>query len=117
VANQNKSLSVHSATNLIKIKIKLKLKEAFTEVRTLITHPMDTGRMKNAGGEIIPAHFIQEIRIEHNDRIVATCLLGSPVSKNPFLKLRFKGGKRGDVVRISWVDNKGDRGTNELAIP
>lgn len=117
MANQNKGYSIQPAAHSVKIKIKLKLREETTEVRTLITHPMDTGRMKNAKGEIIPAHFIQEIKVEHNERVVASCLLGSPVSKNPFLKLRFKGGERGDIVRISWVDNRGDRGSKEQPIP
>jgi sulfur-oxidizing protein SoxZ len=73
--------------------------------------------MKNSKGELIPAHYIQEIKIEHNEKTVATCLTGTPISKNPFLKLRFKGGKRGDIVRISWVDNTGDRGSKEQTIP
>jgi len=117
VANQYNSLPRHSASNPVKIKIKLKLREESTEVRTLITHPMDTGRLKNSKGKLIPAHFIQEIKIQHNEEVVATCVIGSPISKNPFLKMRFKGGQRGDIVRISWVDNKGDRGSKEQAIP
>lgn len=92
-------------------------RDGITEVRTLITHPMHTGRGKDARGNLIPAHFIQLVKVEHNGNIVASCILGRSVSKNPFLKLRFKGGTRGDIVRISWADNKGESGSNELAIP
>ena len=117
MANQLNSPSVQTVAIPVKIKIKLKLREHSTEVRTLITHPMHTGRLKDSYGKLIPAHFIQEIKVEHNDKVVALCVLGSSVSKNPFLKLRFKGGARGDLVRISWVDNKGERGSKEQLIP
>lgn len=103
--------------NPIKIKLKLKLARGITEIRTLITHPMHTGRVKNAKGKLIPAHFIQEVNVQHNKKVVATCILGSTISQKPFFKFRFSGGKQGDLIRIKWVDNKGDSGSKEMAIP
>ncbi len=38
------------------------------------------------------------------------------ISKNPFMHFRFKGGKPGEKVTISWVDNKGDKRTDEATI-
>ncbi|MFK4490155.1 hypothetical protein ABIA45_005233 [Bradyrhizobium sp. USDA 336] len=35
-----------------------------TEVQTLIQHPMDTGLVKDSKGELIPAHFIQQLKFE-----------------------------------------------------
>ena len=32
-----------------------------TEVQALIQHPMDSGFVKDAKGEIIPPHFIQRL--------------------------------------------------------
>ena len=32
-----------------------------TEVQALIQHPMDSGFVKDANGEIIPPHFIQQV--------------------------------------------------------
>ena len=32
---------------------------------------------------------------------------GPAVSKDPYIKFSFKGGKKGDDLKISWVDNKG----------
>jgi sulfur-oxidizing protein SoxZ len=37
-----------------------------TEVQALIQHPMDSGFIKDAKGEIIPAHFIQQLTFEYN---------------------------------------------------
>jgi sulfur-oxidizing protein SoxZ len=38
------------------------------------------------------------------------------VSKNPFLQFTLKGAKAGDKVAVSWVDNKGDKRTDEAVV-
>jgi sulfur-oxidizing protein SoxZ len=38
------------------------------------------------------------------------------VSKNPFTQFSFKGGKAGDKVKVTWVDNKGETRSDEAAI-
>ena len=32
---------------------------------------------------------------------------GPAVSKDPYIKFSFKGAQKGDNLKISWVDNKG----------
>ena len=59
-------------------------------------------------GEKIPAHFIKEVKCEHNDKLVFTANWGVAVSKNPYLSFKFTGGAKGDSIKVSWVDNKGD---------
>ncbi len=79
-----------------------------TVVQSLIQHPMDTGLVKNkATGKPIPAHFIQVLEFEHGGKSVFTAYWGPAVSKNPYVKFAFKGGKKGDELKVSWVDNKG----------
>jgi sulfur-oxidizing protein SoxZ len=78
-----------------------------TEVQALIQHPMDSGFVKNAKGEFIPAHHIETVQFEANGKVVFTALWGPAVSKDPYVKFSFKGGKKGDDLKISWVDNKG----------
>jgi len=88
-----------------------------TQVKAIIFHPMETGQRKNKQtGKLIPAHFIKEVHCEHNGRDVLTCLWSTAVSKNPFLSFRFKGAKAGDKLKISWVDNKGERDQGETTI-
>ena len=90
------------------IKIRAKVKEGVTTVKTLITHPMETGTRKNKKtGKLIPAHFIQEVNCEHGGNVVMNAQLSGGVSKNPYLSFKFDGGKKGDEIKISWVDNKG----------
>jgi sulfur-oxidizing protein SoxZ len=99
------------------LKIRTKQQDGLTLVRILIDHPMETGRRRDeATGEMVPAHFITEIKIEHNGKRIASGLLTTAVSKNPYLSVRFKGGKPGDRIRVSWVDNLGQRDSAETTI-
>ena len=90
------------------IKIRAKVKDGITTVKSLITHPMETGLRKNKKtGEVIPAHFIQEVTVKHNGKVVLDCEWGGSISKNPYLAFKFKGGKKGDAIELSWKDNTG----------
>jgi sulfur-oxidizing protein SoxZ len=89
------------------IRVRAVASGAATEVQSLIQHPMDSGFVKNAKGEVIPAHHIEVVQFEHDGKTVFTALWGPAVSKDPYLKFSFKGGKKGDDLKVSWVDNKG----------
>ena len=78
-----------------------------TEVQTLIQHPMDTGLVKDPKGELIPAHYIQQLKFACNGKDVFVANWGTAVSKDPYVKFSFKGGAKGDDLKVSWVDNKG----------
>jgi len=87
-----------------------------TEVQALIQHPMDSGFVKDAKGELIPAHFIQQLTFEHNGKTVFLADWGPAVSKDPYVKFSFKGANKGDDLKISWVDNKGGSDTTTAKI-
>lgn len=99
------------------IKIRAKLAGDVTTVKALVSHPMETGLVKDKKtGELIPAHFIQEVTCEHNGNNVLTALWGVAISKNPYLSFRFKGAKVGDKLTLRWVDNTGKSDTEETVI-
>jgi sulfur-oxidizing protein SoxZ len=87
-----------------------------TEVQALIQHPMDSGFVKDANGAIIPPHFIQRLTFEYDGKPVFVADWGPAVSKDPYVKFSFKGGKKGDDLKISWVDNKGESDTTTAKI-
>ncbi|ROR29782.1 thiosulfate oxidation carrier complex protein SoxZ [Inmirania thermothiophila] len=90
------------------MRIRARTEDGVTTVKALIKHPMETGLRKDPKtGAKIPAHHITELVCEHEGRTVLTCHWGTAVSKDPFLAFAFKGGKKGETVRIRWVDNKG----------
>src|SRR3979490_679314 len=86
------------------------------EVEALIQHPMDSGFVKDAKGELIPPHFSQELTFEYDGKPVFVADWGGAVSKDPYVKFSFKGGKKGDDLKISWVDNKGGTDTTTAKI-
>jgi len=99
------------------IKMRAKVTDGVTTVKVLINHTMDTGLQKDKKtGKKIPAHFIQEVVCKHKDTTVITANWGAAVSKNPYLSFKFSGAAAGDMLSISWVDNKGEKDSIEAAI-
>lgn len=98
------------------MKIRAKADGDVVEVKVLMSHIMETGQRKNQAGEPIPAHFIQTVSATCNDRTVLSAQWGPAVSANPFLSFKFKGGKKGDKVKVIWVDNKGDSRSDEAMV-
>jgi sulfur-oxidizing protein SoxZ len=91
--------------------------DGVTTVKVLISHPMDTGLVKDKKtGNLIPAHFIQEVVCDHNGTNLLTAEWGTAISKNPYLSFRFKGGKTGDTIKLNWVDNLGNSDSGEVTI-
>ena len=89
------------------IRVKAVASGETTQVQSLIRHPMDTGLAKDRSGKPIPAHHIEVLQFEHGGKTVFTALWGPAVSKDPYVKFTFRGGKKGDDLTVSWVDNKG----------
>jgi sulfur-oxidizing protein SoxZ len=87
-----------------------------TEVRVLMHHEMETGQRKDAQGKVVPAWFIQDVSATWNGKTVLAAQWGPAISKNPFMSFRFKGGAKGDKVVVTWVDNRGDKRTDEAVI-
>lgn len=99
------------------IKIRANEKGGVCTVKALIKHKMETGLRKDKKtGQVIPAHFIQEVTCEHNGNNVMHGLWGTAISTNPYLSFSFKGAKKGDTVKLSWVDNKGDKDSTEAQV-
>ena len=98
-------------------KIRTRTQEGAVEVLVLVNHPMETGMRKDkASGKEIPAHFIQELTIELNGKLMASASMGIGVSENPLLGFRSKTAKNGDKLKITWKDNKGETGTAEAKV-
>ncbi|WP_374473951.1 thiosulfate oxidation carrier complex protein SoxZ [Arenimonas sp.] len=98
------------------MRIRATIKGDTTEVKVLMSHPMETGQRKDSAGAVVPAHFITSVVAHHNDREVLSAEWGAAVSQNPFLQFSFKGGAAGDKVKVSWTDNKGDTRSDEVAL-
>lgn len=98
------------------MKMRATLGSGFTDVRVLMSHPMETGQSKDNAGRIIPLHFIQNVTVKLNGKTVVEGQISQAVSRNPVFSFRFKGGKAGDKIEISWLDNKGETNRTETVI-
>ena len=98
------------------MKIRATTKDGVTEVKALMSHPMETGLRKDPSGAPIPAHYITEVTAMHNGKVVLSAHWGPAVSQNPFLNFRFRGGAAGDKVSVSWKDNLGESRSDEVTL-
>jgi sulfur-oxidizing protein SoxZ len=85
-------------------------------VRVLMVHEMETGQRKDASGQTIPAWFIQEVTAQHNGKPVLSAQWGPAVARNPYLQFVVKGARVGDKISLTWVDNRGDKRTDEATV-
>ena len=98
-------------------KIKTRPKDGATEVLVLVNHPMETGqRVDSKTKEKIPAHWIQKLTVELNGKTVADVDMGVAISKDPLIAVAINGAKGGDKVKVSWSDNKGEKGGADAVV-
>ena len=88
----------------------------FTDIRVLMTHPMETGLRKDQDGKLVPLHFIQNVTVKLNGRPVVEAQISQAVSRNPVFSFRLKGGAKGDKIEVSWLDNQGESNSTEAAV-
>ena len=98
------------------MKIRAQVQGDVADIKILMNHPMETGRRKEASGEIVPLHIIQQVTATLNGKTVLDAQWGPSVSKNPFLGFRVKGAKVGDELVVTWIDNKGDKRTDKTML-
>ncbi len=113
MANLKDSESKESARNM---RMSAKLKDGITEVKMVINHPMETGRKKDDFGQLIPAHFIQQLLVTLNKKPVFVAQFGTGIAKNPYLTFRIKGAKVGDKLETNWLDNLGETGVGDVVV-
>ena len=98
-------------------KMRTKTVNGETEILVLVDHPMETGqRVDPKTKEKIPPHFIQKMSFSLNGKEVAVADLGFAVSRDPLVKVKVKGAKPGDKVKVTWSDNKGQTGEQETVV-
>lgn len=98
-----------------KTRLKAKEKGGKVNVKAIISHPMLTGLTKDKKGEKIPAHYINEVVVTANEKVVMTANWGGAVSKDPYISFDY-AGKSGDVVKLAWTDNQGNKGEAEKKV-
>jgi len=100
-----------------KLKVRASGKKGYAVVKAILFHPMETGlRKSKETGQIIPAHYIQEVSIKHQDAEVMQVNMGIAVSKNPYLSVEIDGAAKGDKISIGWKDNLGESASTDVTV-
>ena len=98
------------------MKMRATLGAGYTDVRVLMTHPMETGQRKDSDGKLIPLHFIQQLTVKLNGRTVVEGQTSQGISRNPVFSFRIKGGAKGDRIEVAWLDNNGETNKTEATV-
>lgn len=76
------------------------------EVKTLITHVMETGNRHDKHGKLIPRDIINLLVAKYGDREVFRAEFGTGISANPFVSFRMRVPGPG-VFEFAWTDDHG----------
>jgi len=75
-------------------------------IRTLISHPMESGLRKDKTGQIIPRKIIKRFVCKLNGREVFRTELHPAIAANPYLTFKVKVMESGTFEFI-WIDDDG----------
>jgi sulfur-oxidizing protein SoxZ len=102
--------------NPIKIRAVYNPGKNFTEIRVLITHPMDTGQVKDSMGHFIKKWYVTHVIVQQGNQTLLSMRLGTAISKNPYLFFKFKGGRKNDTITVTWLDNHDEKRTDSSKV-
>jgi sulfur-oxidizing protein SoxZ len=75
-------------------------------VQVNVQHPMDTGFFRDANADMIPAYFINDVRVLYGDAEVARFEWTSGISRDPMVVFTLRADREAPLTFV-WRDNKG----------
>ncbi|MGX0877167.1 sulfur-oxidizing protein SoxZ [Roseovarius sp. MBR-154] len=86
-------------------------------IKTLISHPMESGQRKDADGNIIPRSIINRFTCEFNGEMVVDVTMEPAISTNPYFEFEAVVPEAGDF-KFTWYDDDGSvyEDTNSVAL-
>ena len=75
-------------------------------VRTLISHPMESGQRRGSDGNLIPRSIINRFTCEFNGELVVDVTIEPAVSTNPYFQFDAVVNETGTFA-FTWYDDDG----------
>lgn len=75
-------------------------------VRTLISHPMESGQRRGSDGNLIPRSIINRFTCEFNGALVVDVTIEPGVSTNPYFQFDALVNESG-TFQFTWYDDDG----------
>ena len=76
------------------------------QVRSLITHPMETGLRKDEQGMSIPRKIINSFTCRYNGKVVFKTDLHEAIAANPYIEFHVRAGDSG-TLDYTWEEDGG----------
>jgi sulfur-oxidizing protein SoxZ len=88
---------------------------AVIEIRTLISHPMETGYRRGADGNILARDLIRRFSCRYDGELVFAAELHAAIAANPYLAFHTRATASG-VLTFSWEGDNGYTHTESRSI-
>ena len=75
-------------------------------LKTLISHPMESGQRKDADGKIVPRSIINRFVVDFAGTNVVDVQMEPAISTNPYFEFDVKVDKSGEFT-FTWYDDDG----------
>ncbi|WP_460273206.1 thiosulfate oxidation carrier complex protein SoxZ [Celeribacter sp. ULVN23_4] len=75
-------------------------------IKTLISHPMESGQRKDSDGNVIPRSIINRFTCEFNGQSVIDVTLEPSISTNPYIEFDATVPEAGEF-KFTWYDDDG----------
>jgi sulfur-oxidizing protein SoxZ len=89
----------------VKVPSKAAAGEAIT-IKTLISHPMESGQRKDSSGNVIPRSIINRFTCEFNGQSVIDITMEPAISTNPYFEFEATVPEAGEF-KFTWYDDDG----------
>ena len=89
----------------VKVPSKASAGEAVT-IKTLISHPMESGQRKDSSGNVIPRSIINRFTCEFGGEMVIDVKMEPAISTNPYFEFEATVPAAGDF-KFTWYDDDG----------
>ena len=87
------------------------------EIKTLISHEMESGQRKDSSGKVIPRRIINKFTAAFNGKVVFEADWNPAISANPYQSFFYKATEPGEFT-FTWKDDDGSDyvATNKLTV-
>lgn len=85
------------------------------EIKTLITHPMESGQRKDNDGKLVPRMIVNALKATYNGKPVIDIKLEPAVAANPYMSFFLRVEESG-TLKFTWTDDLKNSWTAESKI-
>ncbi len=85
------------------------------EVKTLITHVMETGSRRDGSGRLVPRHIIAKFSAEFDGRVFFSADFNPGISANPYLSFKMRITGPG-MLNLTWIEDGGQKAVLKVPV-